>query len=346
MIRRNHMLPAYDLRAGEVIFPLSDPEKRQAIFESIVAYHEKFKAPVYRNHNEDGEQLGEVESYENTDDGIYVNWRVFDHVDPNRISKFVSGRFVWGRKVGEQFLDGYQASDGTIYPIVVIELSDTGIPRFDVGQTPGITISLSWDGESGELPALDIQPPSEEQGMTEEQVQALIMAALQPLAESVTALTAKLDAMAPAAPAATEAPPAAPPAEAAPGAAMGGAEMVPPTPEVLMSRKAEFADYSVKLSQSGNSFAIANMDLVRDAFVAGGKDGADKLVKRLGNVQANSTTVGKVGTTALSHGPVNPGASDDRPATTRALEIQRAENISWEQACAKAGISINTRPNL
>jgi hypothetical protein len=333
------MLPAYDLHAGDIVFQLSDPEKRQAIYESIVAYHEKFQAPVYINHNADGEQPGEVVSYENTDEGIFVNWRVADSVDPVRIPKFVSPRLVWGRRVGEQFVDGYQASDGTVYPIVVVELSVTGIPRFDIGQAPGITIALSRDGEFGELPALEIQPPSEVSDMTEEQVQALIMAALQPLAESVTALTAKIDAMAPAA--------VAPAPEAAPAAAMAtDPAMVPPTPEVLMSRKAEFADYSVKLSQSGNAFAVANMDLVRDAFVAGGATAADKLVKRLGSVQATAPTVGKVGSAALSHGPVNPGAADERSATARALDIQKSEGLSWDAARAKAGISVTNRPSL
>ena len=341
MIRRNHMLPAYDLHAGDIVFQLSDPEKRQAIYESIVAYHELFKAPVYKNHNADGEQFGEVEGYENTDEGIFVNWRVADHIDPVRLSKFVSGRFVCGREVNGQFIEGFQASNGAIFPFVVIELSDTGIPRFDVGQAPGITISLSRVGEFGELPALEIQPPSEVSDMTEEQVQALIMAAVQPLAEQLTAAMAKLDAMAPAAP------PVAPAPEAAPAAAMSvDPAMVPPTPDVLMSRKADFADYSVKLSQSGNAFAVQNMDLVRDAFVAGGATAADKLVKRLGSVQATAPIAGKVGSAALSHGPVNPGAADERSATARALDIQKSEGLSWDAARAKAGISVTNRPSL
>ena len=346
MRRFNHMLPAYPLHADGVVFDLADSQKRRDIFDSIVAYHSQFAAPVYNNHDADGKQWGEVEKYELRDDGIFVHWKVSDWVNPDDIPKYVSPRLVWGRRVGNQFVDGYQASDGTIFPIVVVELSVTGIPRFDIGQNPGITIALSRDGEFGELPAFVNSSPSEGV-MTEEQVQALIAAAMQPIAEAVAQLTAKFDAAA------------APPVAAmADGGAMVDPELPPvaamsehvlpvdpnaPTAEILMSRRLEFGDYAVALSRNATPIVSANMGLVKQAFIYGGKVAADSLVKSLGTVAAGA---GKVVNASLSHGPVSPGNADERSATARALDIQRTEGLSWDAARTKAGISVVNRPNL
>lgn len=341
MKRLNHMLPAYPLHADGVVFDLADRQKRRDIFDSIVAYHSQFAAPVYNNHDADGKQWGEVEKYELREDGIFVHWVVFDWVNPDDIPKFVSPRLVWGRRVGNQFVDGYQASDGTIYPIVVVELSVTGIPRFDIGQNPGITISLSRVGEFGELPGLINQSPSEGVSMTEEQVQALIAAAIQPIAEAVAQLTAKLEA-----PVEVEIEGESAPAPAvAPAAAMADAMPVDPnapTAETLMSRRIEFGDYAVALSRTASPLVAANMNLVKQAFIYGGKAAADGFVKSLSSVSG----AGKVVNASLSHGPVAPAIADERSATARALEIQRNEGLSWDAARVKAGISVNSRPSL
>lgn len=347
MRRFNHMLPAYPLHADGVVFDLADSQKRRDIFDSIVAYHSQFAAPVYNNHDADGKQWGEVEKYELREDGIFVHWVVFDWVNPADIPKYVSPRLVWGRRVGNQFVDGYQASDGTIYPIVVVELSVTGIPRFDIGQNPGITISLSRNGEFGELPGLINQSPSEGVSMTEEQVQALIAAAMQPIAEAVAQLTAKLDAASAPPVAAMSEDSALIDLEVPPVAAMAE-NVLPvdpnaPTAEILMSRRLEFGDYAVALSRNATPIVSANMGLVKQAFIYGGKVAADSLVKSLGTVAASA---GKVTNASLSHGPVSPGNSDERSATARALDIQRAEGLSWDAARTKAGISVINRPNL
>jgi hypothetical protein len=347
MRRFNHMLPAYPLHADGVVFDLADSQKRRDIFDSIVAYHSQFAAPVYNNHDADGKQWGEVEKYELREDGIFVHWVVFDWVNPADIPKYVSPRLVWGRRVGNQFVDGYQASDGTIYPIVVVELSVTGIPRFDIGQNPGITIALSRDGEFGELPAFVNSSPSKGVSMTEEQVQALIAAAMQPIAEAVAQLTAKLDAASAPPVAAMSEDSALIDLEAAPVAAMAE-HVLPvdpnaPTAEILMSRRLEFGDYAVALSRNATPIVSANMGLVKQAFIYGGKGAADSLVKSLGTVAASA---GKVTNASLSHGPVSPGNSDERSATARALDIQRAEGLSWDAARTKAGISVINRPNL
>jgi hypothetical protein len=331
MKRISHMLPAYDLFAGDHVFKLSDPEALRAVFDSISEYNELFKAPVYVNHNPDGPQLGEVESYELRDDGIWATWEIAENVNPDDLPKFVSPRLVWGHVANGLQQPGYRASNGQLFPIVVIELSATGTPVFDIGQNPGITLSLSQTGTESGVAVYELVLPLEENGMTPEQIQALISSGIEAMLAPVMA---RLDAI--------EAAANAPVAEAPPAPTPAPVEAMAMDPlkeaEVLMSRAAAIGTYVAELSRKhgSDSRVMRNMGIIQSQYLKLGKSDADALVAAF----VATPSAGKVSDVSLSQSGGDFADNSAKTPLQRAKDYQRANNCTWSEACAKNGVPL------
>ncbi len=148
-----HILPNTDLFDGQRTLPLSDPEFRSIIVQSMQAFVDKCQPNVLIEHNRNGKSYGKVLGVFEDGDGIYASFEVNDDIAEG-IEKgeyrFVSPTIAWAFAA-----DDYDPELDNRYPAALLELSLVSVPRHYTRQNDLQELNVSmmgvyhqWDYES------------------------------------------------------------------------------------------------------------------------------------------------------------------------------------------------------
>ena len=146
-----HILPNDDLFDGTRILPLSNPDFKSLIIQSMQAFVDKTQPSVLIEHKREGKVYGKVLGVFGDDEGIYATFEVNEEIAEgieNGEYRFVSPTIAWNFKA-----DDYKEYEDNVYPAALLELSLVSIPRHYTRQQDLQELNVSmmgvyhaWDG--------------------------------------------------------------------------------------------------------------------------------------------------------------------------------------------------------